>query len=111
MKPAVIEVDLTRLWHNGVLMAANERFFWPLGLALTWEVEDESGDAVRLHVTQWDFGDGHHETIELGEADMIGIDRRGSFAAWLSDRRGRLPEGERAGLDAIAAWKRPETGR
>lgn len=37
-EPAFVTVDLTEMMNAGVLMVANERFFWPLGLALTWEV-------------------------------------------------------------------------
>lgn len=67
MSPRQGKVDLTELMNDGVLMAANERFFWPLGLALTWSIDRdlpvEEQVAFDLHVTEWVFDDGHHEGI------------------------------------------------
>ena len=37
-KPKFAPVDLTEMRDAGVLFTANEQFFWPLGLALTWDV-------------------------------------------------------------------------
>jgi hypothetical protein len=97
--PVFREVDLTGLMDHGVLMAANERFFWPLGLALTWDFDRETGVASGLHVREWVYADGHHESIELSPDDEVGAQRREAFAAWASERIASLPEGpERSSL-------------
>jgi hypothetical protein len=87
------EVDLTGLVNHGVLMAANERFFWPLGLALAWDFD--RGVASGLHVREWVYADGHHESIELSPDDEVGAQRREAFAAWASERIRSLPAPER----------------
>lgn len=84
-------VDLTELQDAGVLMAANERFFWPLGLALTWDQDKETGTASNLHVREWRWEDGHHEAIELGVSDEIGTERRARFKEWLAERLLTMP--------------------
>ncbi len=87
------EVDLTGLANDGVLMAANERFFWPLGLALTWHTQE--GKATELHIRQWDYGDdNHHETIQLEDEDLVGIQRREAFLKWITLRIETLPDDE-----------------
>jgi hypothetical protein len=89
-EPKFSPVDLTSLMLDGVLMAANEAFFWPLGLALSWEVPKEDmgvkGPAWNLHVREWVYEDGHHECIELPDDDEIGQERRVRFAAWVKAR-------------------------
>jgi hypothetical protein len=64
--PMFRKVDLTELMAEGVLLAANERFFWPLGLALTWDVPTFPVNAdiwcrnERVHVAHsWDAPLGH----------------------------------------------------
>lgn len=77
-------------------MAANERFFWPFGLALTWDNDPETGIATNLHVRQWDWGDGHREAIELEPNDEIGERRHQAFDEWVTQRLAIMPiEGER----------------
>ena len=83
--PVFVPVDLTELQDAGVLMAANEAFFWPLGLALTWTHHDD-GSASDLHIREWRFDDGHHESIALDSEDEIGGVRREAFAKWVADR-------------------------
>ena len=87
-------VDLTSLMNAGVLMAANEAFFWPLGLALTWIYSHETGVASGLYISQWVYPDGHHESIELEPDDEIGDERRRRFADWLNDRLASMPTDE-----------------
>lgn len=90
-KPTFVPVDLTALQDSGVLMAANERFFWPLGLALAWDHHKESGVASNLHVREWAFGDGHVEAIGLDPNDQLGDLRRVAFTEWVDARCLRIP--------------------
>jgi hypothetical protein len=106
--PHMVELDLTELQNNGVLMAANERFFWPLGLALAWEHDPENGDtASRLHVREWQYADGHQETIEISPDDEIGPLRRERFMSWLADRVALIIPAERAKAERIrdGGWR------
>lgn len=94
--PKFVPVDLTMLQDEGVLMAANQFFFWPLGLALAWEHDPELADvASNLHVREWQYEDGHHEIIELHADDEIGSRRRTRFGEWINARIKTLPTGER----------------
>lgn len=93
--PRFIPVDLATLENNGVLMAANEAFFWPLGLALTWVHSIDGDDPKELHVREWVWEDGHHETIDLAPDDAVGIERRERFKAWRAWRMASLPPDER----------------
>lgn len=97
--PRFTPADLTELANSGVLLAANERFFWPLGLALTWD-RDDNGAASGLHVRQWDFPDGHRETI-ADSADGIAVARHAAFAKWLDRRIALLPSDEQAAAESI----------
>jgi hypothetical protein len=97
--PRFVPVDLTALMDDGVLMAANERFFWPLGLALTWNYG--AGVATDLHVRQWEWPDGHTEIIELAPDDPTGPERRKAFRAWLARRIDALPMGEKGQAEGI----------
>ena len=100
LDPKFVEVDLTDLVLNGVMMAANEQFFWPLGLALTWTKDDEA--MTELHIRQWDYGDpDYHETITLQVNDQIGPARRVQFQEWINARIQTLPEDERQGARQI----------
>lgn len=81
-QPTFEPVDLTELQNFGVLMAANELVFWPLGLALTWDHDKATGVASNLHIREWST----HESIELGPDDQIGIERRRQFAIWAAKR-------------------------
>jgi len=127
--PKMVKVDLTELQDEGILFHANEQFFWPLGLALTWEVStvavdktnwcrdhsvhgrhdvtaysDSSfegrcegtqlGNRIRnLHVTQWEWPDGHIETIEDDGGDPT-PERRARFLRWIEARMLALPTDE-----------------
>lgn len=83
-------------------MAANERFFWPLGLALTWTLHPD-GSMDDLRVTEWDYGDGHVETIDLEPGDAAGVARRQAFAAWARRRLGAMEPDERSrALDRLS---------
>jgi len=99
------------LMDEGVLMAANEMFFWPLGLALAWTVEDGSYQG-ELHVREWVYEDGHHERIELADDDEVGVERRKKFGLWLSQRIASMPEDERGPAQVLAqkegATQRPD---
>lgn len=99
--PEFKPVDLTELMTNGVLFAANEQFFWPLGLALTWSYDPSTGKTSDLHIRQWEYEDGHHETIELEANDSIGPARRAKVIQWLEMRLPTIPAEERAGAEAI----------
>jgi len=103
VKPTFVPVDLTELMNEGVLMAANERFFWPFGLALTWTVSD-AGYVSDLHVREWEFEDGHRESIALEPDDVVGQERRDRFDEWARERIERLPEGEQ-GRATHTAWE------
>jgi hypothetical protein len=98
LTPDFVEVDLTELQNEGVLLAANERFFWPLGLALTWM--SDGGQAHDLHVRQWTWPDGHREAIGIDRNDTAITDRRKRFKDWVRARIQKLPEAER-GLASI----------
>lgn len=82
----MVERDLTELQDEGVLMTANERFFWPLGLALTWERDTTTGWASHLHVTEWNHPAGTRETIGVEPDDPVALERRRRFDAWLRRR-------------------------
>lgn len=84
--PKFTPIELTELMANGVLMAANERFFWPFGLALTWDYDAETGAASNLHVREWVYPDGHHESIGLEPHDEIAKERRQQFSVWAQKR-------------------------
>lgn len=102
--PTFRVVDLTELMEAGVLMAANERFFWPLGLALAWSVPEgaagrlaagePAGEATDLHVRQWVYEDGHHEGIEVASDDQVATERRLAFGGWLASRVALMPDAE-----------------
>lgn len=96
MKPKFVPVDLTELMMNGVLMAANERFFWPLGLALTWDYDKETATASNLHVREWEYEDGHHESIGLATDDEVANERRQRFVGWAHKRLTTMPPEEQA---------------
>jgi len=90
-EPRFVISDLQELADNGVLMKANQKFFWPLGLALAWEIDKGSGPeggtgARNLHVREWAFPDGHVETIELESEDSVADERRRRFSVWLAHR-------------------------
>lgn len=97
--PRFVLVSLTELMNEGVLMAANEQFFWPLGLALTWIVDSDLPEAERvateLHVRQWEYTDGHRETIETSQ-DGVAEKRHHAFTIWLQTRINSLPRIERS---------------
>lgn len=100
--PTFVVVDLTELQDEGVLFHANEQFFWPLGLALTWDYDKETGKATSLHIRTWQFADGHIETIE-DDGSPPTPERRARFLAWMNNRVGRLPAEERGGMVNIYA--------
>jgi hypothetical protein len=110
-EPRFVPVDLTQLMDDGVLMAANEAFFWPLGLALTWEVPDGArqreadglpvGPASNLHVREWKYENGHHESIGLAPDDEVGKAKRALFRTWLYDRIASLPADERTRAEIV----------
>jgi hypothetical protein len=114
-KPKFVPVDLTEMMDEGVLMAANERFFWPLGLALTWDVPEGAeareaagepmGPASNLHVREWQFEDQHHEGIEMDPLHSTVVDRRARFEKWALDRIASMPPPERR--RAVIAVSRP----
>jgi hypothetical protein len=89
-------VDLTELQDEGVLMAANEAFFWPLGLALTW-MHGADGTATGLHVRQWSHLDGERERIDLADDDEQGHERRERFEEWRGRRVASMLPSERPG--------------
>lgn len=84
-----VEYDLTELMDEGVLMAANERFFWPLGLALTWTLDTDTGEASELHIREWDHPPGEGERIETTEDELV-EDRRIRFIDWVDKRFGNM---------------------
>lgn len=107
--PAFVEVDLTELWTEGVLMAANERFFWPLGLALTWDVPT-------LPVNEWIWckservHDVHTWDAPLGHLNRCEGTKLGDTATNLHVREWRFKDGhhERIELeeDEVSATRR-----
>jgi hypothetical protein len=108
-EPKFIPVDLAVLQDEGILMAANEAFFWPLGLALTWRRNYETGVVSNLHIREWQHEDGHHEAITI-EDDDVARERRRRFGDWVAQRVLTMPEDERqpavdAALDHYTATK------
>lgn len=97
-EPIFHRLPLTDLVDAGVLAIANRRFFWPLGLALTWVSED--GQASDLHIRQWSFEDGHIETIEDDESDGVMARRIAAFEEWRTARLARMPAEERVLAEA-----------
>jgi hypothetical protein len=95
--PKFQEVNLTELQDEGVLLAANEAFFWRLGLALTWDHDPETGTASNLHIREWTWNDRHREIIELAPDDTVAAQRHARFKAWLNKRIDLLLPGERDG--------------
>ena len=89
-----IPVDLTEMMNAGVLMAANESFFWPLGLALTWIYDPETGGAAGLHLREWHDPSGRVHPIAT-DHDAITMERRLKFARWVEGRRGMIAEEDR----------------
>lgn len=85
-KPAFQPVDLTELMTAGVLLRANESFFWPLGLALTWTWDDAAGVASNLHVREWVYPDGHVESIGKDMSDPIYDERQARWQEWATTR-------------------------
>ena len=104
MKPEFVPVDLTEMMDEGVLMAANERFFWPLGLALAWDVPEgeaarfaageSQGPASNLRIREWHYEDGHVEGIGI-EVDAVVEQRRARFTKWVVERLFRMHDDER----------------
>lgn len=90
-QPKMTEVELTSLWLTGVLMAANERFFWPYGLALSWEVEGSKVQPGTLRVVEWHNEDNHIESIGTYADDAIAKSRREAFRAWALARIAQMP--------------------
>jgi len=95
-----VEVPIPDLVENGVLLGANEAFFWPLGLALAWVRDLETGELSGLQVREWQYEDGHHEII-VDDHDAISEERHRRFTGWLSERRKSLPGSERIGIRQI----------
>lgn len=106
-KPRFQPVDLSELMLAGVLMAANERFFWPLGLALTWTWDPENEKASDLHVRQWVYPDGHHEAIDLDPDDELATERRTRFDAWALARLETFPIAEEQAKFVLAVGRLP----
>lgn len=88
------DVDLRDFVENGILMAANEAFFWPLGLALTFRLSEDHTRFTDLHVREWVFEDGHHESIAVDPHDELVLQRREAFENWLNERLASMPEKE-----------------
>lgn len=100
------EVPLKGLVEHGVLMAANELFFWPMGLALTWFVDDD-GSVHDLHVRQWEQdGEWIREPIE-SEHDEAWLQRREAWADYVVERLGKLsPEDLAAAEERSRAFRK-----
>jgi hypothetical protein len=103
-KPKFVPVDLTEMQNAGVLMAVNERVLWPLGLALTWK-HSEAGEASDLHIREWQWEDGHHETIENSN-DSITQWRLKAFEGYVLARIATMPEKEGLRANRLLGRKR-----
>ena len=90
-EPKFQPVDLTELQDAGVLMMVNEKILWPLGLALTWDHDKDTGKASNLHVRQWVFEDGHVEAIGADYNDPVFEQRRAAYSTWLNERLSKMP--------------------
>lgn len=107
--PKFVPVDLTELADGGVLYHANELFFWPLGLALTWTRDGDgtgpgTGPCEDLHVRQWEYPDGHRESIaDLNQEDGVKESRDRGFFKWMIARVRLLPVDEQSGALKILA--------
>ena len=80
-----VEIPLKEFVDNGILLAANEAFFWPLGLALT-VTRDDDNRYVKLDVRQWE----PPEVITFDETDPVYEVRREAFSLWETKRRETL---------------------
>lgn len=98
--PQFVPVELGAIVRSGVMNAANERFFWPLGLALAVFHDPVTGEYTNLHVRQYQFADGHRETIHQSD-DSVASARREAFLTFVRRRVEQLPEDERAGALAL----------
>lgn len=106
--PKFVHFPLEEFVGAGLLMLVNERVLWPLGLALTVNVNPASRQVTGLHVREWQYHDGHHEIIETGH-DEVFRQRRAAVLEWVHQRIQSLPEDERAG--AIALFEDEVVGR
>lgn len=91
--PKFCEVDLTELIEAGVLLAVNERVLWPLGLALAWTWDWTAKRATNLRVRQWEFGDGHLESIQC-PPDALSDKRHWALEAYVQARAAKMPAEE-----------------
>jgi len=89
-----VSVDLAELSEAGVLMAANERFFWPLGLSLAWTLEPD-GATHSLHIREWEWEPGRGERIDIASDDEVAAQRRRAFERWLEARLDNMKPDER----------------
>jgi hypothetical protein len=96
--PKFVPVDLTKFVESGAFLAINERTLWPLGMSLTVDYDKDTGACSNLHVRQWEWEDGHHESIEDAPDDPIVIERHRAFRSFVEERMQTMPanEGERA---------------
>lgn len=98
--PRFVPIDETAILNAGILMAANERFFWPLGMALTVDRDPVTGEAKHLHVRQNEWSDGHREIISQSD-DQLMRERRAAFLQFVQRRITKMPPDERAGAIAL----------
>ena len=85
--PKFTPFDLKEFLESGALLAVNERVLWPLGLALTVNMDTDTGAVSDLHVRQWVFADGHHEIIEdSAPDDPVIVERHAALKAWVEAR-------------------------
>jgi hypothetical protein len=97
-------VSLTEMMNAGVLMNVNETRLWPLGLALVWTYDPITGEAVDLHIREWQWEDGHHEAIEEAADDPILLARRDAYSTYVKGRAATMPSNESADALLLLDW-------
>lgn len=86
--PRFVTVSLQRIVDDGILLAANEAFFWPLGLSLTYMADGPEGEyADDLHIREWREGvEWNGEDISASVDDTLVAIRRLRFKDWRKQR-------------------------
>jgi rRNA maturation protein Nop10 len=90
-EPIFIETSLDGLACAGVLLAANERFFWPLGLALAWtKGDDDKISGLHIRTWYWPSDPEHVEAIATEEDEHI-RERHAAFAYFVRGQMESMP--------------------
>ena len=103
-EPKFGPVSLTEMVNAGVLANVNETRLWPLGLALMWNYDPDTGEASGLRIVEYKYPDGHNEAIEEAPDDPIMVNRRAAYAAYVGARAETMPPNEGAEALLLLDW-------